>query len=64
MEKMQAITTKTMTIEATKGQYWIKSARGKAWELWDETGLLKRVARIPTKRVYWVIPYLEGGCEE
>ena len=57
MEKMKCITTKTMTLEATKGQYWLKSARGKAWELWDENESLKRIARIPAKRVYWVIPF-------
>ena len=57
MEKLKAITTKTMRLEATKGQYWIKSIRGKAWELWDENESLKRVARIPAKRVYWVIPF-------
>ncbi len=56
MEKFKMIITKTLRIEATKDQYWIKSARGKAWELWDEVESLKRVARIPSKRVYWVIP--------
>lgn len=53
-EKAKAISTKTIRFEATKNQYWIKSVRGKAWELWDETEMLKRVARIPVERVYWV----------
>ena len=57
MEKIKAINTKTIRFEATNGQYWIKSAHDKAYELWDETEMLKRVARIPAKRVFWVEPY-------
>ena len=57
MEKFKAIETATKRIEAGINQYWIKSARGGSWQLWDETELLRCIKVIPAKRVFWIIPY-------
>ncbi len=57
MEKIKAIHTKTIRFEVTNGQYWLKSERGKSWELWDENEGLRRVKRIPSKMVFWIEPF-------
>lgn len=45
-----------VTYEAGPHQYWQKSESGKRWELWDETGLLRRVTWLAANRVLWVLP--------
>ena len=53
-EGIKAIQTATMVIFPSEGQYICKSARGKSYEIWQETPLML-VKRIPTKRVFWIM---------
>ena len=61
MEKIKRIITARRTFEADTGQYWVKSQRGRSYELWDERNELRRVFRIPAKRVFWVTPEEKEG---
>ena len=61
MEKIKRITTARRTYEADTGQYWVKSQRGRSYELWDERNELRRVFRIPAKRVFLVRPEEKEG---
>ncbi len=57
-EKAKAIVTARRHLLAVNGQFWLRSERGKAWELWGEDiGLLRRLCRVPCSRVLWVIPF-------
>lgn len=57
MKKIREIRTATKCYQASANQYWQLSARGKSYELWDETNLLRRILTIPCKRVLWVFPF-------
>lgn len=48
---VEAITTAKLTIELAEGQTFYET--NTAYEIWDENPL-RRVHRIPKKRVYWV----------
>jgi hypothetical protein len=56
--KTKLICTARITYEATRGQWFQKSKRGRSWELWmkDKDGIVRFLTRIPCKRILWVVP--------
>ena len=63
-DKARILVTATKELHALDGQYFVLSARGKSWELWNEGGAMAlphRVTTIPRKRVLWVVPMEESA---